>query len=469
MRGITTWNQTPYSPLQFDAGTPYICRMVPMRRGFTLEWLAVDGVQSYEIYCAKRYETLVLIGSTGNCSFRVEGLEESTDYQVQVRCAFGRSRTRLIRTGEAVGTVVNYLHPEDDCYSFSGCCLCSPCLVRLPSGALLASMDLFEGGGPQNLTLLFRSEDDGKTWHYQTELMPCFWGRMFVHKGELFMLAVSTEYGDLLIGKSTDEGRTFTMPTVLLRGSGKTKKPGVHKNPQPVVPYAGRLWCTLEWGTWAEYRHAAMVMSAPEDADLLDAACWEISEPTAYDPAWPGVAHGHSAGNIEGTLVVFPDGKLRNVMRYDMMRCIPNHGLVLSYLVDAAHPERAITFEKAISFPGNHSKFEIHYDPVSGRYLSIVSRILGAGTAGARNLLSLIVSTDGEHWHTAADLIDRRTEDPALIGFQYVDFLIEGDDLLFLCRTAMNGARSYHDSNFSTFHRVSHFRSLFQSIHSSEE
>ena len=116
----------------------------------------------------------------------------------------------MARCAEAVGTVVNYLHPDDSYYAFSGHALCSPSLVRHPDGHLLASMDVFSGGFPQNLTLIFRSDDDGKTWHYLSELMPCFWGKLFIHKGELYMLSVSTEYGDLLIGKSVDGGKTFS-------------------------------------------------------------------------------------------------------------------------------------------------------------------------------------------------------------------------------------------------------------------
>ena len=59
---------------------------------------------------------------------------------------------------------MNYHHPEDDAFAYSGRYLCSPSTVRLPDGALVASMDVFEGGCPQDLSFIFRSEDDGKTW-----------------------------------------------------------------------------------------------------------------------------------------------------------------------------------------------------------------------------------------------------------------------------------------------------------------
>lgn len=50
---------------------------------------------------------------------------------------------------------------------------CSPSLVRHPDGQLLASMDLFEGKSAQNLTLIYRSDDEGKTRKYVSELFPC--------------------------------------------------------------------------------------------------------------------------------------------------------------------------------------------------------------------------------------------------------------------------------------------------------
>jgi hypothetical protein len=352
------------------------------------------------------------------------------------------------------------LHPDDEVYAFSGRYLCSPSIVKHPDGYLLASMDLYASASPQNLTLIFRSDDGGETWHYVSELFPCFWGKLFVHRGVLYMLSCSTEYGDLLIGRSDDGGKTFGVPTVLLRGACKCDRAGVHKNPQPPISFAGRVWVTMEWGAWALGTHAAMVGSFSEDADPLDAASWLFSDPTPYDPNWEGVAKGRSAGNIEGTLAVLPDGKLYNIMRYDMGRTEARFGLVLAYRVNTEDPEAPLAYDRAIALPGNHSKFMIRQDPQSGRYYTIISRLTSHETRYARNLLSLMVSDDAEHWQLVCDLIDRRNDDKQYVGFQYVDFDFDGDDLLFLCRTALNGAFNYHDANYSTFHRVKNFRTL---------
>ena len=102
----------------------------------------------------------------------------------------------------------------------------------------------------------------------------------------------------------------------------------------------------------------------------------------------------------------------------------------------------------------------IKYDEVSKKYYSIVSRIDCEERAFGRNLLSLMSSADLENWEVVCDLIDRRNEDIKKVGFQYVDFEIEGDDIIFLCRTSVNNAHDYHDANYSTFHRIESFREL---------
>lgn len=162
-----------------SAGRPYVCRVAPSETSVRLEWLETGEGKTYTVFFAKRGEALMPVMETNEAYADVCGLERDTDYEFQVTDGESQSRARLARTQTAVGTVVNYLHPDDEAYAFSGRYLCSPSMVRLPGGALLASMDLFAPNAPQNLTLIFRSDDDGVTWHYVSELMPCFWGRMF--------------------------------------------------------------------------------------------------------------------------------------------------------------------------------------------------------------------------------------------------------------------------------------------------
>ena len=457
MKGQNQWSYAPYRPFLWNVGDIYICRIAPSATAIHFEWLSAEE-NSYEIFCRKRGdETFASVGKTTSLEYDITDLEADTDYEFFVISGIKKSRVRLARCADAVGTVVNYLHPDDTCYSFSGRALCSPSLVRHPDGFLLASMDVFAGEHPQNLSLIFRSDDEGKTWHYVSELMPCFWGKMFIHKGELYMLSVSTEYGDLLIGKSSDGGKTFSAPVSLLRGAnGKKGYSGVHKNPQNVVYYNGKIYNTLEWGSWLDkgYYHGAMVMSCDENADLLDPENWHFTPPVVHDLNWNGAAPDGKAGNIEGTLVVAPDGKLYNYMRYQTQ--LEKKILVFSVPND---PDAPIEYSHPVAFDGNLSKFMIKFDDVSGRYFSIISRRIDEPKT-ARNLLSLVSSANLSDWELVCDLIDRRNDDPKMVGFQYVDFEIEGDDIIYLCRTAMNNAKNYHDANYSTFHRIENFRSL---------
>lgn len=333
-------------------------------------------------------------------------------------------------------------------------------MVKHPDGYLLVSMDLYASGYPQNLTLIYRSDDDGKSRYYVSELMPCFLGKLFIHRGELYMLSCSTEYGDLLIGKSCDGGKSFNAPVTLLRGSnGKNGNTGAHKNPQNIVRYNGRLYETLEWGSWAntEFSHAAMVMSCDENDDLLVPENWSFSEPKIFSPDFFGETENFPtlSATIEGTLAIAPNGDLLNVMRFHN-----DCGRALVYKINADNPQAPLEYLKCIDFPCHMSKFMIKYDSVSGKYYSIADRIYDKSNLWARNLLSLMVSEDFENWRVLRDLYDRRDLDARLVGFQYVDFDFDGDDIIFACRTAQNGAHSFHDSNYSTFDRVKNFREL---------
>ena len=457
MKATSTWSYHPYRPLLADVGDIYICRVAPAETAILLEWLPCGG--PYTVFYKKREEPdFIRFGETAEPVCEIAGLCPDTDYAFYVTAGEKKSRVRLARCGKSVGTVVNYLHPDDACYAFSGRYLCSPSLVRLPDGALLASMDVYAHAHPQNLTLIFRSEDDGATWHHLSELMPCFWGSLFLHKGALYMLSCSTEYGDLQIGRSDDGGRTFSAPVALLRGSnGKNGSCGAHRNPQNILSHNGRLYASLEWGAWAnkDFGHAAMMMSCDENADLLGPASWHFTPPMRFDAFAPELEGlPQNTMTIEGTPVLAPDGRLLNVMRFG------KYQKALCYEVDTTDPDAPLTYAGLMDFPANYSKFMIKTDPVTGDYYSIGTRVYDPEHTSARDLLSLLRSRDLVHWEVVCDLLDYRGIDQKHIGFQYVSFLIEGDDILYLCRTALNGAHSYHDSNYSTFHRIKDFRKL---------
>lgn len=458
MKGISSWSYAPYRPLLTNVGDIYICRVVPQKKSIHFEWLDI-GDTSYSIFYRERNtDDFLYAGTVTSTEYTIDGLITDTDYEFFVATEKRKSRVRLARCGESVGSIVNYLHPEDDAYAFSGRYLCSPSLVRHPDGYLLASMDLFAGKHPQNLTLIFRSDDNGESWHYVSELMPCFWGKLFVHKKELYMLACSTEYGDLLIGKSMDGGKSFSAPITLLRGSnGKNGNDGVHKNPQNVFYHNGRIYETLEWGAWEnkEYCHAAMVMSCDENDDLMCPENWSFSEPrrfSQFDFSMKNLTN--TTMTIEGTLTLSPDGKLLNIMRFG------KYHHALAYEVNVSDHDAPLTYSHCFQFPANYSKFMIKYDDISHRYYSIGTMAYDPNNIATRDYLALLVSRDLEHWEVVCDLHNYCGIDTEHIGFQYVDFEFENEDIIYLCRTAINGAHNFHDSNYATFHRIKNFRNI---------
>ena len=459
MKAHKNWSYRPYRSWFSEIGDIYICRVVPKKTSIYFEW--IENPQNCEIYYKEREDgEFILAGVTDKGCFEISDLKPNAEYEFYVQADGKKSHVRLARVGECIGTVINYLHPEDTAYEHSGRFLATPSLVRHPEGHLLASMDVFGKNYPQNLTLIFRSDDNGKTWYYLNELFPCFWGKLFVHRNDLYMIAESTEYGDLLIGKSTDGGMTFGEPTVLLRGSnGKHGEAGVQKPPMPIVEHDGRLWTTFEWGSWGKGYHAAAVMSVSADSDLLDADNWSFSEPIKYNSKWEGLPQGESSGAIEGNIVAY-GGELHSILRYDMRKLERKYGLVMDYKINTENVEEPLSYGGVIELPCNHSKFEIHYDTVSGEYIAIGSRITDPQKAGARNLVSLFASEDCVNWRVVCDVIDKRDSNHRKIGFQYMSMIFDGDDIIFQCRTSMNGADTHHNTNYSTFHRLYNFRNL---------
>jgi len=130
MKGQNTWSYTPYKPFLFDVGEIYVCRVVPYKDSIHIEWLDCGG--ECEIYFRQRgEETFLLAGRSNVWEFDIRGLNDNYEYEFYVACGGKKSRVRLARCAEAVGTVVNYLHPDDRAYSFSGRYLCSSSLLRL--------------------------------------------------------------------------------------------------------------------------------------------------------------------------------------------------------------------------------------------------------------------------------------------------------------------------------------------------
>ena len=355
----------------------------------------------------------------------------------------------------------------------------SPSILRLPDGALLASHDYFGlKGCPKNheaeesLTSIYRSEDDGITWVSITHIMNCYWSSLFSHRGSIYILGTSQQYGSIFIRRSDDGGFTWTHPAdensgLLFPGGRFRVAPNYHCAPVPVLEHDGRLYKAFEDADPPVHGPSfhSCVVSAPVDDDLLVAKNWTISNKIPFDPAW--IPRDWEAPArpcwLEGNIVVAPNGELWNVLRLNA-RPMVNRAVIVKVHEAGSRisfdPERGF-----IDFPGGGSKFTIRHDTQTGLYLSLVNNVTNPAWPSQRNILSLSVSDDLVNWRVVTTLMLDRSgltpEDSAhLTGFQYVDWQFDGDDIIYLVRTAYRGAIRYHDSNRIIFRKLRDFRAL---------
>ena len=323
----------------------------------------------------------------------------------------------------------------------------SPSIAVLPSGEYLASHDFFGPGTTNSQTAVFASQDRGATWRKVATLDGQWWSTLFVHRGALYILGTSKEYGTVVIRRSTDAGRTWTSPrdrdSGLLRDDGR-----YHCAPVPVVIHQGRIWRTVEYftGQWGT-GFCPLVLSAPIDADLLRAEAWTATKRLEWGHWQP------YGGWLEGNVVVTPEGRLVDILRVQK----PGGGKAAR--VHIGEDGKTLHFDPAKDFldiPGGSCKFTIRYDGQSKRYWSLVNK--ENDPPAVRNVLALVSSPDLEHW-TVRSIIQRHP-DKLHHAWQYVNWLFDGNDLIAASRTAWDGSHSFHDANYLTFHRIADFRRL---------
>lgn len=344
----------------------------------------------------------------------------------------------------------------------SGLYIGSPGLAVLPGGVYIASHDYF---GPKSSstecaeTRIFRSADRGLSWSPLSEMRCMFWGGFFVHKGALYIIGATKEYGDLVIRRSRDGGKTWTSPT---DGSNGLLRSGrFHSSTVPVVVHRGRIWRAFEdaegGGGWG-YHFRALMLSAPVNAELLKASSWTVSEPLGRNPEW---LEGNFGGWLEGNAVVTPRGGIADVLRVDS----PDGDTAA--IIEISPDGKTPRFDPAAGFvhlPGAAKKFTIRYDPKTRLYWSLSNPVPEQyrqfKAAATRNTLALVSSPDLRTWTLRRILLDH--PDREKHAFQYVDWQFDGDDIIAISRTAFDdeegGAHNAHDANYLTFHRFRNFR-----------
>ncbi len=387
------------------------------------------------------------------------------------------------------GVVVDYSHASTAVY------LGSPSIAILPDGSFVAKSDEYGRGAKGAVSKIYQSLDRGQSWKQISTVEGMFWANLFVHNGVLYMMGTGHGHGGgtCVIRKSTDGGFVWTVPEDEYTGI-LFDDPPYHTAPMPMVIHDGRIWRSMEdekgilpqhWGT----RFRAFMMSAPVDSDLLKASSWNASDRLGYNPKW---LDGRFRGWCEGNAVIDPKGNIVNVLRVDHR---PDGGkaAIIRYSSDGKRsyfdPEKDF-----IDFPGGNKKFYIQYDEQSGLYWAMSNPIILKHAGGnlenarefvkkniptssnpggrfafsnperTRNTLALLTSKDLREWKIRKVVLYH--PEISKHGFQYPYFLIDGQDIIFLSRTAYNdgqgGADNQHNANYLTFHRINNFRDLIE-------
>ena len=395
---------------------------------------------------------------------------------------------------------VKYLPEKSKAY------LGSPSILRLADGSLLAVHDYFGAEGILDtdhecmLTSVYKSYDDGATWQNVTHIPYCFWCNLLEHNGEVYLLSCSKEYGDILLRKTTDGGYTWSVPCdekhgllfragerlaaddprLTARSTGnwdfmvRTRR--LNPNPHlPVTPWVhayGRVFKTVEFydttmpikGFYPK-AYSACVMSAPEDADLMDASNWTFSNKLPFmEDKFPAEIIREGTGFLEQTLAVAPDGSLKGLIRVHFKTF--NNAVMLNLSKDG----RELTYDPQPlieNFPGGQSKFSIRRDEKTGLYVTLTNprTFWDNMDLSQRNVLTLNCSADLRNWRELCVVCSDESGLPPelscrLTGFQYPDWQFDGDNIIALVRTAYRGANRFHDANRITYHVIKNFRSL---------
>lgn len=349
----------------------------------------------------------------------------------------------------------------------------NPSIVILPDGQYLASCSgALRSKGDKGGTSFFISADKGKTWKVQSgNSVVMTFCNLFVHKGVLYLMGTNKGYQDVVISKSTDNGKTWTKPETASNGLLLTGG-YYHSAPVPVVVSDGRIWRAMEnCETDAGKNKRALVMSAPVDADLLNAASWTVTNELTFKVPERWTENHDFKQWLEGNVVIDRNGKVVNVLRVDELKeggfAAITHVSGISGL--SYNPENDL-----IRFPGGGKKFSIRFDSVSNKYWAVSNAEFdedrgkthsgkyktGVHASLLRNRMVLMYSDDLRNWNVKDTLIS--ADNPFFHGFQYTDWQFDGNDIIAVTRTAFEEERGLpvrqHDANFLTFYRFANFR-----------
>ncbi len=398
----------------------------------------------------------------------------------------------------------------------------SPGIFRLPGGRLVATFDL-GGPGVRELPgvkwsrgesgyawqgRVHTSDDGGLTWQHRTDF-PFIHARPFAAGKSLYVLG---QAGDLTIIRSEDDGETWSPPVRLTEGQHW------HQAPCNVHYAHGCVYLVMERRTrfevkgWYVAEMAPVLMRGSVKDDLTRREAWTFASELTFRDVLPesslegfgvpvyaadrvrGVMvapgrHCSPLGWLETNVVQFadpdhlwhdPDGKTFHLwMRahtggtgYACIAKVVEAGAAPGTGPMTTMPQRAPSGRTLlyVPCPGGQMKFHVLYDDATRLYWLLSTQATDSMVRpdrlpperynlpnNERRRLQLHLSKNMLDWRFAG-LVAVGPEEKA--SRHYAAMVADGEDLAILSRSGDARARTPHDGNLITFHRVRRFREL---------
>ncbi|MEL7087666.1 MAG: RICIN domain-containing protein [Planctomycetota bacterium] len=345
----------------------------------------------------------------------------------------------------------------------------SPTIARVPNGNLVAyaKTSLTPGTTSAN-GILYESDNDGASWTVKRTMGNIYGPTLFAYDNKLCML--SGEAKTLKLRVSTNGGANWTVHQLKTFADDLESGGGA-----PVLITDDYLYYAFMDTGASEFwprKFRLIVASCPTDVDFTVASNWTFTSPKSF-PDNPAVS-GTERGWLEPNLAEGPDGMIWLTARVNH----PAEGNVAARLklnsdrtnlwFNNRYPA-ARTQTGFLDAPwAGSAKFHIVYDEPSAKYWVMSNPYFGPRSGNrrhdlVRNTMALYSSPNLHDFTLEAklledDLFTTWEHSAWFTGFQQPAFIIEGNDLLYISRTAYGSLDNYHDANMITFHRKANFR-----------
>ena len=396
----------------------------------------------------------------------------------------------------------------------------SPGIARLDSGRLVATLDL---GGPGMKTWegtvgvrygkniqgkVYTSDDEGQTWEHRSDY-PFMHARPFIAGRSLYVLG---QCEDLMIIRSDDDGEIWSEPARLTDGEDWTQAPcNVHQARGCIYlamnkrPYPHR-------GIWPVSVEAPVLMRGRVEEDLTQRENWTFASVLAFRDAvkpedldYFGVPFFEAAfdkttfpapgramapiGWLETNVVQFTDpdhvwhdlsGKTFHLWSrahtggtgYACIAKVVEQGDkpgtgVMETMLEKVPSGKTMLYAPC---PGGQMKFHVLHDEQTKLYWLLSTQATDSMIRPDRMPADRYNLPNNERrrlqLHFSKNMIDWCFAGLVAVGpvehasRHYASMAIDGNDLVILSRSGDQRAKSAHDGNLITFHRVNNFRKL---------